>query len=342
MRAILVGTILAAACGAGALRAANQAPVTFAVVRGDGILIPFATRAGDRWRNTWPVPVKRVDVPVRLGDLPARWWGPTEPTGAWHAWFVDGTRTVATVLRPAWYPTHCLRGVGLQTNLSANPPLPPPTVSPYPKLGLAATAPIAFRQVEALDERSALWAPLLAALAKPFADGEARLHLQQANEDTRAPGIDSPPRLAMRALRPPRTQPGAVRLERLYRMPVGDERFLYYFEAARRYPEPPGPPADDLRPTPLPCDGLTFGSGWFVSAGTALPARLPVDVTLAACDYYGARVMLPLGHLVEGDTSFWFGQVEQYEGESYVVLRVTASRPDVEVVVATAGGRCAL
>jgi hypothetical protein len=336
---MLSGAILAAACGAGALGAADPQPVTFAVVRGDGILIPFATKTGHRWRNTWPVPVKRVDVPVRLGDLPARWWGRTEPTGAWHAWFVDGTRTIATVLRPAWYPTHCLRGIGLQSNVRAKPPLPPPDLSPYPKLGLAATAPIAFAQVEALDERAALWRPLLAALAKPFADNEARLHLQQATEDTRAPGVDSPPRLAMRARRPPRAKPGAVRIERLYRMPLGADRFLHYFEAARRYPEPAGASAGDPRAAP-PCDGLTFGSGWFVSDGTAVPDRLSVDVTLAACDYYGARVMLPLGYVVEGDTAFWFAQVEQYEGESYVVLRATAGEPDVDVVVATAGGRC--
>ncbi len=53
--------------------------MTFAVVRGDGLLIPFATWTGERWGNTWPTPAKRLDVPVQLRDLPARWWGKTGP-----------------------------------------------------------------------------------------------------------------------------------------------------------------------------------------------------------------------------------------------------------------------
>ena len=98
MRVTLAGAIVALALAAGAAgsAAADEPPLALAVLRGDGILIPIATRQGDRWVNRWPEPRKRIAVPVRLGDLPRRWWGKVEPTGAWHAWLVDGTQTLAT------------------------------------------------------------------------------------------------------------------------------------------------------------------------------------------------------------------------------------------------------
>jgi hypothetical protein len=175
MRAVIVGAIVASSCVAGSLHqlwAAEPQPVTFAVVRGDGILIPFATRTGNRWTNAWPSPEKRVGVPVRFDDLPRRWWGKAGPSSTWRAWSAAGGVTSVTVDRPAWYATYCQQGVGLQSSLTGPPPLPPATVNPYPKLGLAATGDVAFRRIESLDSRHPIGAALLDVLAKPFADAE--------------------------------------------------------------------------------------------------------------------------------------------------------------------------
>lgn len=43
-----LAVLVSLATDAGVVRAADPAAVSFAVIRGDGILIPFATRAGDR------------------------------------------------------------------------------------------------------------------------------------------------------------------------------------------------------------------------------------------------------------------------------------------------------
>ena len=94
MRAVILGTTALALCLAGALgvlHAADAPAVTFAVLRGDGILIPIATRSGTRWTHTWPVPIKAADVPLGLDGIPKRWWGKPGAVTTWHAWQIDGT-----------------------------------------------------------------------------------------------------------------------------------------------------------------------------------------------------------------------------------------------------------
>jgi hypothetical protein len=338
MRVPLAGPILAIAlaAGAAALAAADEPPLTVAVLRGDGILIPIATRQGDRWVNRWPEPRKRLSVPVRLGDLPRRWWGKVEPTGSWHAWLVDGTQTLATVQRPAWYPSLCRRGIGLQTDVTARPPLPPPDTSPYPKLGIAATTRLPFRRVETLEGGHRMGAALAAALARPVADAEARLYLQQHASENFRSAPDTPPHPSTGyTLTPPRSMPGTLRVERLYRVPVADRRSLIYYEAARRYPEPtPAPP-----PSP-DCQGMTFASGWFVTTGDAVPDPLPVNIQLASCDYDGVLLLNPLGYMPTPRGALVIAEFTSWERELYVVLRARPDRLQPEMLLTTDGGRC--
>jgi hypothetical protein len=347
MRGALVGSIVAATClviGTGEPRAADPPPVTFAVLRGDGILIPFATRAGDRWTNAWPEPEKRVSVPVRIGDLPKRWWGKTEPTAAWHAWLIDGTLTLATVERPAWYPSLCRRGIGLQTNVTARPPFPPPETSPYPKLGIATTAPLPFQPVEVLDRGHPLRAPLTAALAKPVADGEARLYLEQHVGEEFRRTFDGPEfgsgRSSSHVRKSPRSLPGTLRVERVFRVPVGEGRSLFYFEAARRYPEGSQTTMLGQQPRPLPCEGMTFARGWFISDGAEVPVELPVNVQLATCEYEDVVVMLPLGYLATERGALLIVQFSSREREMYAVVRADRRRREPEMMLVTAGGGC--
>ena len=335
MRGVLLVSIVAAAwlgAGSAAPRAARPGPVIYAVLRGDGILIPVATRTGDRWSNAWPEPAKRVSVPVRLGDLPKRWWGRAEPAAAWHAWLVDGTRTIATVSRPTWYPSLCRKGIGLLTDVTARPPLPRPETSPYPKLGLAATTPQPFQLVETLEAGHPMWTPLTRALARPVADAEARLYLQQyMGEDFRA-AFEGGDNGIGRYSKPPRELPGQLRVDRIYRVPVGGGRALFYYEATRRYPE--GSPSYPMR-----CEGLTFASGWFVSGGE-VPATLPLNVRLASCEYDGVQVMQPLGYVPDGRGAVLVAQFSSWDRELYAVIRADRQRRDPDVVLTTEGGRC--
>ena len=88
------------------------------------------------------MPLKAADVPLGLDGIPKRWWGKPGATTTWHAWQIDGATSEVAVERPTWYLAHCQQGVGLKTSLTARPPVPPPTVQPYPKLGLASTSPL--------------------------------------------------------------------------------------------------------------------------------------------------------------------------------------------------------
>ena len=337
MRAAILGSIVVTSCvmsSLGALRAADPPAVTFAVIRADGILIPFATRAGRRWSNAWPQPERRRTVPIRVADLPARWWGRTGVSTTWHAWTVDGRATVATIARPAWYPAHCQKGVGLQTDVRPPGRLPPLAVTPYPKLGLASTTPVAFERVETLDERSPMWAPLLKALAKPFAADEARVYLLRLSGEGPAP-----------PLKHPRGLPGAVRLERLYRMPLRDGWFAYYYEATRQYPAAveatrPDAPSSSASQVSDACEGASLGVGWFVANTAEPPARLSVDVDLMSCDYDRAWTMLPLGYLPDGEGGLLISQFSGPNREVYAVLRMDARRSAPALVFGTPGGRC--
>jgi hypothetical protein len=321
MRTALVGALMTTAtlAAGSVVLTADDAAVTFAVLRGDGILVPVATRAGDRWSSAWPEPARTIDVPVSVDDLPRRWWGKARPSRTWHAWLVDGARLPAAVKGPAWYPTYCLSGIGLQTNVVGRRPLPPPGTSPYPKMGLAASAPTAFGRIEVLDGQAAVWAPLRARLQAAFA---------HAARDQRTSGTRTTPR---------------TQVERLYRAPLGSGRFVHYVEAVRRYPDDPAEPASALEAAfaQARCHGMAFASGWFVSDGTTVPEGTAIDVKPVSCRYDGARTMLPLGYLVEGDTTWWFAQLTERNREAYAVIRATVDRPEPRVVVTARGGSCA-
>ena len=93
MRLGIIGIFVLALCLAGGfsvLQADYTPAVTIAVLRGDGILVPIVTRTDSKWTNTWPVPLKKADVPLGLDGIPKRWWGKPGAITTWHAWQIDG------------------------------------------------------------------------------------------------------------------------------------------------------------------------------------------------------------------------------------------------------------
>jgi hypothetical protein len=337
MRTVIPGVSAVALClagGLGVLHAADPRPITFAVLRGDGILIPFATRVGDRWTQTWPLPAKRADVPLALEEVPKRWWGKPGPTTTWHAWTIDGTASQLRVERPDWYLAHCQQGIGLRTSLTARPPVPPPTVQPYPKLGLAATSPLPFKAVEVLDETTPLWAAIRAAAATGLNRAEdemQRTPLQIANGG----GYSHP-------FGPEERAKVEARLESLYRIPLGDGRMLHFFEVAKRYGMPPLA-AGEPSPAESPRDGcglLAFGRGWLVVGpdGKVPVPRVIADLT--SCDYGSVPLMLPLGYLADPDGALWFAQYTSWDSEAYAVLRADRATGIPDALFRTLGGVC--
>jgi len=339
MRAVIPGlAALAAAFSASLaiLGAADGVPVTIAVLRGDGVLIPIATRTGTKWTHTWPVPVKSADVPLGLDGVPKRWWGKSGPTTTWRAWTPDGATREVVVERPTWYLAHCQQGVGLKTAMTAAPPLAPPDVQPYPKLGLAATAPVDFRAFQPLDEQLPLWAAIRTGIATAVDKAE--------NDMTGLPMMNRGAR-PKHPIGPAERAKAEMRLEALYRMPLDRGRFLYYFEATKRYGMPPVA-AGSTTKLPSPdedgCSIMTFAQGWLVvGPDEKVPVPELEHVVLSSCDYADVQLLLPLGFVPQADGPLLIGQLTGHENESYIVARWDETAKKPAVIFQTHGGWCA-
>ncbi|MEO5822520.1 MAG: hypothetical protein ABIT71_18580 [Vicinamibacteraceae bacterium] len=336
MRAVIFGTAALALClvgSFGVLQAADTPSVTIAVLRGDGVLIPIVTRSGDKWAHTWPVPAKSAEVPMGLDGIPKRWWGKPGATPAWHAWQIDGTKAEVVVERPTWYLAHCQQGVGLKTPLTARPPLPPPTRQPYPKLGMASTAPLTFLRIQAVDQSDRMWMAVNDQVEKALADAEDKMGEPSTNRMLSR----HPTPTAERARTP-------TRVESLYRLPIDDGgRVLYYVEATKRYGMPPLP-ANRRAAAATPrggCSTMTFGSGFFVIQADGVVPTPKLDVRVSSCDYDGLSLMLPLAAV--GDVKgapVWIGQVTGWDYEAYGGFRWNAAEDKIDDVFFTLGGSC--
>ena len=323
MRVVVVGVSALALCLAGSLgmlRADFGPAVTIAVLRGDGVLVPIVTRTGSKWTNTWPEPAKAVDVPLGLDGIPKGWWGK------------PGVTSEVTVERPTWYLAHCQQGVGLKTPLTARPPIPPPTVQPYPKLGLASTLPLSFKAIAPIDRSDPMWMTIVDAVGAATSKAEDAMAGPAQMNAFGKPMHPTP--AAERAK-------VAARVEALYRVPYKSGQSLYYVEATKRYGMPPLAAAGKA-PVPSPRDGcsvMTFANGFFVSGadGTIPPPSLNVKVT--SCDYDSVSVVLPLAVVGEGDAQVWIGQVTGSDYEAYAGFR-WGEQGKVEDVFFTHGGWC--
>lgn len=300
-------------------------PVTIAVLRADGIIVPIASWSGKRWENRWPVPEKSVSTPITVSDIPGGWWGKSGPVAEWHVWTLDGNRSTALIKRPSWYLAHCQQGVGLLSNAEVRVPPPPPVVQPYPKAGLASSAPLPFQPVAVMHESSPVWKAIPRTIEERVAQREdelARGYLQD--------GWDHPYSREERRI-------VDIEVESLFRTPLNGGKFLYYFEAVKRYVEDPArnPP----RPGAKPCDVLTFARGWFVAGNSDTELTIDaLEVRMTSCDFADVDVMLPLAYLRIDDAPLWIVQLSGWGRERFALIRFTEGKP--EIVFATHGGEC--
>lgn len=313
-------------------------PVTLAVVRADGLLIPFASWTGKTWENSWPVPEKSADTPITTADIPKRWWARQGPVEEWQVWQVDGSRTPALVKRPTWYLAHCQQGVGLATNLDTRKPLPPPVVQPYPKVGLASSSPLRFQPIAVMGPESSVWKAIPAAIRDHVDAEEARIVKGLLTSAQWRHPVD-----------PEARRPVPIEVQALYRSPTGDGRFIHYFEAVKRYTSPEAALRADeeqergrRRRPGEDCAVITFASGWFVAGNsdTRVSTRV-TDVRITSCDFEDVDVMLPLGYLSSAEGPLWIIQLSGWGREAFRLLRWNAATGTPDLVFSTPGGECA-
>ncbi len=323
-RTVLTATVALVACTVFVPAHAQGPSFTLAVLRQDGILLPFATYDG-RWKNYWPEPRPTFEVPISLDDVAESWWPDKTPQVDWTLWLADGERRPLKALAPAWVRAQCLANIGLRTDYQHPGPVAPPDAAPYPKVGLAIAATpgfeVALEPIATVDEDSQDWRWLRGPLTKQFQGVE--------NEALRRAGGRHPYGTVERGHMP-------LTLEALYRAPdakPGD--FIYYFEVSRRYPE-----RDPKKVQDPPCDLLTYARGSVrrSSAGVTAPAALVGVAT--DCYRWNAAFLLPFGVLRgSGGQPILVAQISGWGREIYVV---TDTFPDdrSERLWQTSGGWC--
>jgi hypothetical protein len=294
---------------------ADDPGFSLAVVRRDGVLIPFAVHRGGKWTNAWPPAGKPIEMPITTEDVPDDWWGKTPRTLTWTLWPLEGSPRPVRVTAPVRYRAQCVPGVALSTDYKPAGAVPPWFERPFPKDGLAASGPVKIEKIVILDERAPEWSDFERRLAGAFTKAE--------NEAIAAySGWRHPAPQRTRAKTP-------LKIEALYRAPVRDAGELYYVEASRRYP--------DSRQKDG-CELVTFVGGWI---RPWKPARDLFDVGawITYCDRADAEFLFPLGMIrMDGRPAVWVAQAAGWFHERYVVVETT--REKTRVVVDFYGGGC--
>jgi hypothetical protein len=303
--------ICAAVIGTAAVVAADLPGDAFGVgvLRRDGLLIPFATFDGRRWRNWWPEPQRETVVPVTVASVPKGWWGRLGPLEAWQAW-VDAAERPIRVTQPDWVNVHCQRHLVLRTDYTTKEVVPSESEQPYPKDGVAVSPPHRIERIDALVPTAVELHAVAPVLREAFDLAEretaGRTNHPIARRDRER--VD-------------------VAIEAAYAF--GQSPRYYYVEAMRAYRM--------LGRTVQECLASAFGTGWFVREGDKVrPLLTYVDVL--PCNRFGASYMLPLGAVQTAGRTFWLAQFSGAEHERYVVLEMTPKK--VEVMVSTWGGGC--
>lgn len=297
------------------LLASDSASFTLAVLRRDGILVPFASYHQGKWAVPWPVPGKAPIVPLTIADVPDDWWWKVPPTATWTLWPVDTAARPVRASAPVRYAAQCLSGVGFKTDYTTGRPIPPPMERPYPKEGVAVGGSIKIDRVEILDERAPEWDDFTARIKKAFGDVERDAAADFSRWRHPLPQDE-------RELKP-------VRIEALYRAKVPDAGEIYYVEASRAYEDPRQQDG---------CDVVTFAAGW-VRPWKSERQMFDLSAVVTYCDRADVEFVLPLGILrLEKRPPAWIVQVASWDYERYVI--VETSRHDNKILVNAFGGRC--
>ena len=302
---------------------ANQKAFTLAVLRRDGVIVPFANYSGGNWSNRWPTPFVDADVPITLRDVPGRWWGREGPSTTWTLWPLRGKFRPIHVTGAVLFDTHCVSNIGLKTDYEASEPIPPPFLHHHPKDGLAVTGDLPIERIEVLDEALPEWAPLREGLQ------QAVLRDIDVAESRAVPSFPFTTEYWRRLIKGRTTTP--VKLETVCRSPwLKPGTFLYYFEALRRYQQPRGE-------SPAGCDLIAFTQGFARFTGTSV-GHANIGATLTDCQLAAADYMLPLGAFRIDGRLYWAAQWAGRGHERYSVIEI--GDKTVKYIVETPGGGC--
>jgi hypothetical protein len=290
-----------------------------AVVRRDGLLIPFAAFKGTRWTSPWPVRARNLEIPINLDAIPEDWWGGEVPD-AWKLYLPAGVTRPVSPNKPRVFRSFCDTRVGLTTDYQSAEPIPMPPTDPYPKDGLASTMDLDLTPIESVDRASPEMSRLAQSLMRDFDKAEEKTISLISNRQ----GWRHPAKAILRKATP-------VTIEAWYRAPMDEPGWVAsYIEAARVYP--PGPEDQG-------CGLHTVFTGWVhTNVDDPKKTRAQLTARVTYCDRRGVKYMLPFGKFHIGPQQYWAFQLSGFDGEWYEVARMSPLKMSF-AVEAYAGGR---
>ncbi len=296
---------------------------TFAVLRRDGIIFPFASYDNGKWLNRWPEPGRKMDIPITVAETPKGWWLRDRPVSTWTAWPSQGESRAINVRNPLNISVECTRQLALQTDYSSTAPPAPPDMQPHPKDGLATIGDVKVEAVDVLAAQSPEWPRVLEAITAPFEASEARAAKASQNQNVERD--------------PKRRAQFPLEIELLLRSPgptPGTQ--MLYFEAVRRYFRRPPNTIISIVPDRRP---LAYGAGWVEidAAGKVVPQQ-PLPVELSDSQRENLLYALPLGTFQLGGRRFWAVQRAGWGYERYEIVEI--AEPQVKVAFKVVGGSC--
>ena len=286
--------------------------LVLAVVRNDGILLPFAAFNGRKWSAPWPFLQHNfgppaIELPVNLASVPRDWWGGKEPR-AWRLWPRNSeTSRPLTLSTPAMIRIGLTRQIGFRTDQPPVMPPVPPFEMPFPKIGIAVAGETPVTPIATVSLLSARW--------KTFG-GTLLAYINKAEDRTlSAIGASNwrhPVKREVRAEVPPELEAWYVT-----RIGTGDLQ-LSYVEAVKKYP---------LQPEDEGCGLETFVSGWVHHDGAQRQKpKTILKAVVTYCDRRGVSYMLPFGQVRVNDRDHWIVQMSGRDHEWYAVVEAAADR----------------
>lgn len=291
-----------------------------AALRADGVVVPFAEYEDGAWRPVWSgVETRRShEMPLTLHDVNPRWWGKDGPALKWWLWEQPGVAETVAVTGLRVVAAPCEAEVGLATSYTPPAPVPPATTAPYPKAGLATTAPIDFEPIVRLQRGSPAWDHVRSAASRefPFAERKALYEMQWAHATPERERNAAP-----------------FDLQNVWHVPGG--RF-YYFEAMRRYPEKKTPRGEE------PCDLVTYVAGYLWENEKGELVGVGSDTLISFCHLERAVFLWPLGAIREGTRTYWVLQMAGWNSEAYSIVELSSARRGVRAQLTHVAGACSL
>lgn len=311
---ITIALVLAATAALAQPPAREERPERgmLAVLRRDGIMIPFAVFKGNDWSAPWPINLFSVELPATMSAIPNGWWG-GEPYPQWSAVIAGGAVVPLQLQVPIVLPVCQERRVGIRTNYRSPETSPAIVVQPFPKDGLAVTSGVRVDPIEIVDANAPERPRFALALAAAIDDAEEKT----ISTLRRKTHFDHPVDRDVR-------RKVVAQLEAWYRAPMDAHGWTQsWIEAAKRYP--PGPEDEG-------CGLETVVSGWVQENAIEKAPRAELTARVTYCDRDGVTYMLPFGIVRTRSRQHWVYQLSGIGQEWYQVTQVTPgrNRPVVE------------